>query len=98
MIDFHTHILPGLDDGAKTMEISMEMLSMEQLQGIEYVVCTPHFSAAKDLSEYFFKHRDDAIRSVIQTASEKGLEIPHLIPAAEVRLTRGLYNVSILKV
>lgn len=97
MIDFHTHILPGLDDGAKTMEISMEMLSMEQLQGIEYVVCTPHFSAAKDLSEYFFKHRDDAIRSVIQTASEKGLKIPHLIPAAEVRLTRGLYKCEYLK-
>lgn len=97
MIDFHTHILPGLDDGAKSMEISMEMLSLEHLQGIEYVICTPHFNANKDLSEYFLKYRDDAIKNVIKTASEEKRKIPHLIPASEVRLTRGLYKCEYLK-
>ena len=34
MIDFHTHILPGIDDGAKSLEESLSLLKMEQEQGI----------------------------------------------------------------
>ena len=90
MIDFHTHILPGLDDGAKTIDISMDMLSLQKQQGIEYVVCTPHFNAAKDLSEYFFKFRNDAKDNVIDCANRSQTDIPNLIMGAEVRLTRGL--------
>ena len=43
MIDFHTHILPGLDDGAKTLDESIQLLKMEEEQGVDTIVLTPHY-------------------------------------------------------
>ncbi|MEO8869339.1 MAG: CpsB/CapC family capsule biosynthesis tyrosine phosphatase [Granulicella sp.] len=42
MIDIHHHLLPGLDDGSKTMENSVAMARMAAADGITHVVCTPH--------------------------------------------------------
>lgn len=47
MIDFHNHILPAIDDGAKTIDISIEMLSYAQTQGIKEVVNTVHYQHPK---------------------------------------------------
>ena len=47
MIDFHNHILPGADDGAKTIKESIEMLTAAQKQGITEVVNTIHFQHPK---------------------------------------------------
>ena len=47
MIDFHNHILPGVDDGAKTIEESIQMLSFAEQQGITDVVNTVHFQHPK---------------------------------------------------
>lgn len=38
MIDFHSHILSGMDDGAKTSAISIQMLTNSYAQGIDRVV------------------------------------------------------------
>ncbi len=43
MIDLHTHILPGVDDGAYTMEESLEMARMAVRSGFHTLVATPHF-------------------------------------------------------
>lgn len=43
MIDIHSHILPGVDDGAKNMEQSLRMLRMAWEQGIEAMIVTPHY-------------------------------------------------------
>jgi protein-tyrosine phosphatase len=42
MIDIHAHILPGVDDGAKTMEESLEMIRQAHDTGIEIICATPH--------------------------------------------------------
>lgn len=42
MIDIHCHILPGLDDGARSMEESIEMAYIAVENGISVVVATPH--------------------------------------------------------
>jgi protein-tyrosine phosphatase len=42
MIDLHHHLLPGLDDGSKTMEESVAMAKLAVADGITHVVCTPH--------------------------------------------------------
>ena len=47
MIDFHNHILPGVDDGAKTTQESIRMLKYAQDQGITDVVNTVHFQHPK---------------------------------------------------
>ena len=42
MIDLHCHILPGLDDGAQTIEVSLGMARLAKNDGIETIVATPH--------------------------------------------------------
>ena len=44
MIDIHCHILPGIDDGAKTLDESVQMAQAAVAQGIETIIATPHFN------------------------------------------------------
>ena len=46
MIDLHCHILPGIDDGAATIEESLAMAESAIADGITHVVATPHSSSA----------------------------------------------------
>ena len=43
MIDFHCHILPGVDDGSVDIEMTKDMIENSLIQGVEYVCATPHF-------------------------------------------------------
>ncbi len=42
MIDLHSHILPGIDDGAADLQIALEMARMAVADGVEVQACTPH--------------------------------------------------------
>jgi protein-tyrosine phosphatase len=42
MIDIHCHVLPDVDDGSKSWEMSLEMCRMAVADGIEHIVATPH--------------------------------------------------------
>ena len=55
--DFHSHILPEIDDGSSSVEESLAMLQAERDQGIQSVVATPHFYAHHDSPERFLKRR-----------------------------------------
>lgn len=46
MVDIHCHILPAIDDGAKSIEESVEMAEMAISDGITHVVATPHADSA----------------------------------------------------
>lgn len=43
-IDFHSHILPGIDDGARTLEESIEIVRSMAGWGFERITCTPHIT------------------------------------------------------
>jgi protein-tyrosine phosphatase len=43
VIDFHCHILPGVDDGSVNIEMTKEMIDNSLNQGVEYLCATPHF-------------------------------------------------------
>lgn len=45
MIDIHCHLVPGVDDGAASMEMAIEMLRLSAEQGIAGIFATPHSSA-----------------------------------------------------
>ncbi len=47
-VDLHTHILPGIDDGARDMQESIEMAKIAAEEGITDIVCTPHLIADYD--------------------------------------------------
>src|SRR5437899_2387018 len=42
MIDVHCHLLPNVDDGAKSWEMTLEMCEVAKADGISHIVCTPH--------------------------------------------------------
>src|SRR5436190_9362004 len=42
MIDIHSHILPDVDDGARTLEEALEMARVAAADGIQQICCTPH--------------------------------------------------------
>jgi len=47
VVDLHTHLLPGVDDGAETPEIAVSVLRRFAEQGILAVACTPHLRASE---------------------------------------------------
>ncbi len=47
MIDLHTHLIPGVDDGAHTVEQSVDVLQHFARQGVSAVCCTPHLKASE---------------------------------------------------
>ena len=67
MIDFHSHILPGVDDGSKNAEMSAALLQMLQQQGVTTVVATPHFYADKDNPQDFLRRRAEGLANLPET-------------------------------
>ncbi|WP_029322983.1 CpsB/CapC family capsule biosynthesis tyrosine phosphatase [Butyrivibrio sp. AE3004] len=64
MIDFHTHILPGIDDGSRDINMTMKMINAEIEQGVDRIVLTPHFYAHKDSPDNFFRRRQQAFDEI----------------------------------
>ena len=55
-VDFHSHILPNFDDGAKNLQTGVEMTEMLARQGIKTVFATPHFYAHRtDINDYLLR-------------------------------------------
>ena len=64
MVDFHTHILPGIDDGSKTPQESITLLQEEARQGIQTVCLTPHYYAGEMAPSEFLIRRDRSWRTL----------------------------------
>lgn len=65
MTDFHCHILPGIDDGARDVETSIALLEMEKAQGVDRIVFTPHFRCDDCSLEEFLEKRDKAFKRLM---------------------------------
>lgn len=89
MVDFHTHILPKMDDGSRSTDESVAMLKMICGQGINKVVCTPHFYA-EDESPVDFLNRRQASFAALQRKLDVESEVfPQIYLGAEVRYYEG---------
>lgn len=89
IVDFHSHILPGIDDGSKNIEESIAMLQMEQAQGIDCVVATPHFYPQNDQLPRFLDRRAQA-EEILREKNGKQEKLPKLHIGAEVHFFRGI--------
>ena len=65
LTDFHSHILPGVDDGSTSVEESIAMLRMLSRQGVSHVVATPHFYPNYDDPEQFLRRRKDVYEDLL---------------------------------
>lgn len=88
--DFHTHILPGIDDGAADVEQSIAMLQALAEQGVTRVICTPHFYPARQSLEDFTARRE-AAKQLLLSHPDLPQNIEILI-AAEVNMRRELLH------
>lgn len=91
MIDWHTHILPCIDDGSKSIKESIAMLRLLRAQGVRTVIATPHFYADADSVEAFLKKRE---RSFEALSARLGKGAPRIIPGAEVCYYPGISNLE----
>lgn len=87
LIDFHSHILPGVDDGSKNAETSLEMLRISAEQGVTDVCLTPHFYAEQNTPGEFLEKRRIAAEELFSRL-EDGL--PTIRLGAEVKYFEGI--------
>ncbi len=85
--DFHSHILPGMDDGSRSLEESVEMLRMEAAQGVSHVVATPHFYPGQENLERFLARREESVALLSKACSG---DMPELSLGAEVYYFPGI--------
>ena len=89
MIDLHSHILPGIDDGAKDLAMSLEMARIAVADGIHTMACTPHI--------YPGMYMNDAAGIALARASlqaeldARGIALK-LVVGADVHLVPGLLD------
>ena len=95
LIDFHSHILPGIDDGSKSLEMSIQMLRMEAQQGVERVIATPHFYPQYDTPERFLRRRG-AAEITLREEMQKHTGLPALSVGAEVYYFPGISDSEVI--
>ena len=94
MIDLHSHLLPGIDDGAKDLATSLAMARLASSDGITTIACTPHILAG------VYNNNGPAIRRAVAQLAESIVEagIPitlvtgadvHIAPDLDVQLRDG---------
>ncbi len=89
IVEIHSHILPGIDDGAKDVETSLKMIERLKNQGCDTIVLTPHYYSDSISLDDFLTRRDIAFQKLAEALPEGS---PRLIPAAEVYISKYLFT------
>lgn len=87
LIDFHCHMLPGIDDGSRNLEQSVAMARIAAEDGIAVTVLTPHH-----LNGVYVNTADEvreAVRDLREHLRNRGLELK-LLPGSELHLVPEL--------
>jgi protein-tyrosine phosphatase len=87
MVDLHCHLLPRVDDGSKSMEVSLRMAREAVANGVTHALLTPHH-----LNGRYVNHKQDVVRETkgFQKALDKQ-KIPLMVfPGQEVRINGNL--------
>lgn len=94
MIDWHSHILPGMDDGSRSATESVEMLRTLREQGVDTVIATPHFHADHESVESFLERRAHSYEMLCKEKKDAAVRI---LLGAEVRYYQGISRLSSLE-
>ena len=96
MMDFHTHVLPGMDDGSRSVEESLEMLRRMAAAGTTHVAATPHFYAFQEPPDAFLARRAEAA-SILKEAMGGEAGLPEIRLGAEVRYYEAMSRTERLR-
>ena len=91
-IDFHTHFLPGIDDGAESIEKSYSMLKKMADEGVDVVFATPHCLLSREEERCFIDRRNaafDKIKTYIEEITPD-FKVPEMRRGAEIRVSREM--------
>lgn len=94
MIDFHSHVLPRMDDGSSSVEESVAMLSLLREQGVTRVFATPHFDPMRDTPQSFLERRADSLRALRPSLTDA---LPEVLLGAEVAYFPGISHMEELR-
>lgn len=84
-VDLHSHILPGIDDGAKNAEIAALMANACLQQGIDTIVCTPHYyHSRKNSVASFIEKREESLELLKNELTKRNKPSPEFFLGAEV--------------
>lgn len=81
MIDIHSHLLPGVDDGSPSLEVSVPVLDRFAHDGVTVVVCTPHLNASQIASAPYTRHVE-----ILATLRAAAPAVPELLLGWEIML------------
>ena len=87
MIDLHTHILPGVDDGVRTMEDAVAFAKVAAADGIKTIVATPHYREG-----FYVNPREEVVAGVAALNATLAAEAVavEVLPGAEVHVSADL--------
>lgn len=87
MVDLHCHLLPGIDDGSKSMEVSLRLAREATANGVTHALLTPHH-----MNGHYVNHKLDVIRQTKEFQEQlKRHDIPLMVfPGQEVRINGNL--------
>ena len=91
MIDFHSHILPGIDDGSKNPEMSLQMITSLASQGVDMIAATSHFYATERTPQRFLQRRGEAYERLKAVLPQ---DAPRILLGAEVLYFPGISHMD----
>ena len=84
MVDIHAHIIPGVDDGAESMEDSIAMLQKSSVSGVDIIVATPHLMPGSYMVSS--EGRDEILLKLRKRVTELNIPI-EVLPGRECYLS-----------
>ena len=92
MIDFHSHILPQMDDGSRSAEESIALLRESARQGVTTICATPHFYAEENPPQVFLQRRREAAKRLTDALPQGEVTrfSPRIVLGAEVHYFTGI--------
>lgn len=88
LFDMHTHILPGIDDGCKTVEDSLTIINRHIKNGVKNICLTPHFYTNEESIEDFVAKRAEAFETLKPHIPDN----VNVCLGTEVYITRYMFN------
>lgn len=92
LTEHHCHILPQIDDGSKSVDMSLKMIEMMKAQSVEKIIATPHFYAHRENNNVnaYLEKRQAAYDKLVQADKNNS----SILLGAEIAVEHGISKLS----